>query len=158
MKNILYLLMLLPLALLGGCNDDDDLPEVQIYTELGNVVYHNDVAFVVKDTPLEITSISVKGVGSPALITSVSYYWDGYRLGWNNLAPFSVTIPAALMTEGHHTLGITAEVAQEGKSLGIVATNYMVNAVASEADLPETPDIPDNSDNPTNPDTPGTPE
>lgn len=137
MKKLIYLLMLLPLAMLGGCHDDDDIPDVNVSISLRDVVVDGNVIYTVKDTPLKITSISVQGVGSRALVTSVAYYWDGVRIGWNPIAPFSATIAGALVPEGNHVLGISMEVAQEGKALGFCATTYNVKAVENEDALPE---------------------
>lgn len=115
MKKLLYLLMLLPLAMLGGCHDDDDIPDVNVSISLRDVVVDGNVIYTVKDTPLKITSISVQGVGSRALVTSVAYYWDGVRIGWNPIAPFSATIAGALVPEGNHVLGISMVSHRRGK-------------------------------------------
>lgn len=137
MKKLLYLLLLLPLAMLGGCHDDDDIPDVNVSIALDNVVVDGNVIYTVKETPLKITSISVQGVGSRALVTSVAYFWDGIRIGWSPVAPFAATIAGDVIPAGNHVLGISMEVAQEGKSLGFCAVTYNVKAVESESDLPE---------------------
>lgn len=95
------------------------------------------VIYVVSGTPLEITSISATGNGSKALVTSATYYWDNFRVGWSPLAPFSATFGPSYTTEGNHLLGISMEIAQEGKSLGFTAVTYNLKAVGSEDDLPE---------------------
>lgn len=137
MKKLFYLLLALPLLALGSCHDEDDIPDVNVSITLDNVVVKGNVIYTVQETPLDITSISVEGVGSRALVTSVTYFWDGIRIGWNPLAPFSATIPGNAVSEGNHVLGISMEVAQEGKPLGFCATTYNVKAVAGTDDLPE---------------------
>lgn len=137
MKKLLYPLLLLPLGLLGGCSDDDDLPNVNLSITFDNAVVDGSVIYVVSGTPLEITSISATGNGSKALVTSATYYWDNFRVGWSPLAPFSATFGPSYTTEGNHLLGISMEIAQEGKSLGFTAVTYNLKAVGSEDDLPE---------------------
>ena len=137
MKKLLYILLLLPLAFLGSCNDDDDTPNVNIEITLGNAVRDNNVVYIVKDTPFEIKSIVAQGIGSKALITNVSYYWDYLRVGWNPIAPFNRTFDTSYATVGTHILSITCEVAQEGKSLGVAAASFNVKVVDSVEELPE---------------------
>lgn len=137
MKKLLYTLFLLPLLFSGACSDDDDLPEVNVEVTFDNVVASGNSLYIVKDTPFTITSISAKGIGSKALVTSASYYWDNFRIGWNAVAPFGVEFNPALSTVGDHLLGISAEIAQEGKSLGVTAVTATVKVVETEEDLPD---------------------
>lgn len=137
MKKLIYLILLLPAMLLAGCNDENDLPDVNLTITFDNAVVDGSVIYVVKDTPLEILSISASGNGSKALVTSATYYWDNFRVGWSPLAPFSATFGPTYTTEGNHLLGLSMEIAQEGKSLGFAAVTYNVKAVDSEEDLPD---------------------
>lgn len=137
MKKLLYLLMLLPLAFFGSCHDDNDVPNVDINVNLNNVVLDNNIVYIVKDTPFEITSIVANGIGSKALITNVSYYWDNIRVAWSPVAPFNRTFDTSYTQPGTHILALTCEVAQEGKSLGITAMSFNVKVVDSADELPE---------------------
>lgn len=137
MKKLIYLLFLLPLALLGSCSDDDDLPNVDLTISFDNVAADGSVIYVVKGEPFEVTSVSVKGIGSKALVTSVTYYWDYLCLGTLPVAPFCYKFGTDYTHTGNHLLGMTIEVAQEGKSLGFTGALYHVKVVDSVDDLPE---------------------
>ena len=97
MKLKMYLALLaMGMLSLQGCNDDDDdLPDVNLSITFNNAVADGSVIYVVKETPLEITSITATGNGSKALVTSATYYWDNFRVGWSPIAPFNAKKPAS---------------------------------------------------------------
>ncbi len=137
MKKLLYLLLLAPFLLLASCSDDNDVPDVDIIVKMNNVVIDNNVVYLVKDSPFEITEISVTGNGSKAIVTSVSYYWDNIRVAWNPIAPFRRSFDTSYATLGNHTFAVNCEVAQVDKSLGFAAAAFNVKVVDSAKDLPE---------------------
>lgn len=121
----------------ASCSDDNDAPDVDITINMNNVVIDNNVVYLVKDTPFEITDISVKGNGSKAIVTSVSYFWDNIRIAWNPIAPFNRTFETSYATTGNHTFAVNCEVAQVDKSLGFAAAVFNVKVVDSADELPE---------------------
>lgn len=128
---------MLPALLLTSCHDaGDDLPDVNITIEFDNVVVKDPIIYVVKNTPLRIKSVSCTGNGSKALVTSVAYYWDFLKVGWSPIAPFSATFGEQYTQLGNHILGVSMEIAQEGKALGFSVIRYNVKAVDSVDDIP----------------------
>lgn len=129
--------MLLPLALLASCHDDDDVPNVDLYVSFDNVAVKNNVIYAVKDSAIRVTDVSVQGVGSKAMVTSVTYFWDNLRVGWSPVTPFEAVLSPAVQTVGNHLFGLNAEIAQVDKSLGFITTNFDVKVVETVEELPD---------------------
>lgn len=137
MKKILYLLLVMPMLLLAGCKDDDDVPNVDLSIALDNVVVKENTIYIVEGTTLSVTGVTCQGIGSNAILTSVTYYWDEVRNPPMVISPFAFNIDPSVMPVGHHTLGLYINVAQEGKSMGYIAMSIDVIVVESEEDLPD---------------------
>lgn len=141
MKKIIYLLMLavLPIAL-TACHDDDDLPQVDFTLTIEGGAYSNGTLYVVQGENLTISGITVTNVesGKGAMISSASYYWDGYYLGAAIQPPYGFEIETTDLTPlGGHTLEIVSPLYAVDKSLATAVLVYTVEVVESAADFPE---------------------
>ncbi len=136
MKKFLYLLLLLPLGLFASCDDGNDVPDVDIDVTFDNVVKEDGVLYVVQDKGFAVRSVTCEGIGSNALISSVTYYWDYIDGLFSFVAPFTQVFDTSATPLGNHILRLNMEVLQEGKSLGFAIVEYKVKVVASEEDIP----------------------
>lgn len=137
MKKLIYLLLLLPLAMLGGCHDDDDLPNVDVTVNYDNVVRADDgTIYVVAGTNLDIKDLSIKGVGGNAAIVSMEYWWNGGVFAWDPYGPFVVDINTTGMKASRNTLTLYLDIAQVDKTLAFGVISVPVVVVESADDLP----------------------
>ena len=138
MKKLLYLLLLLPLGFLTSCHDDDDNVNVNLLVAFNNVAVTDEGAlYAVQDTPITIEGVTCQGIGSTAVVTDVTYYWDNLVLFVPPFAPYGGTFDTAVQTPGKHLFGVNAQIAQEGKALGFAAIGKAINIVATAEELPE---------------------
>ena len=138
MKKLIYLLFLLPLAMLASCHDDDDLPNVDITVTFDNVVANDQgVIYVVQGEELDVQSVTCVGLGGKnAAVTSVQYTWNGQVLQWNPFAPYKIEIDTSYALVGNHSLTLYMDVAQVDKTLAYSVISIPVVVVATADELP----------------------
>lgn len=137
---LLPLMLCLPFATITSCSDDDDLPDVNLSIEIDGGKAVGEVIYVVKGETLKITSVNITNneQGKNALITSATYFLDGFRLGTVILPPFPYDITFEReQSVGDHNLEILCDVAAEGKALGIALISYHVKVVEDASDIPD---------------------
>ena len=140
MKKLLYLLLLLPLGFMVSCSSEDDLPDVDIAVSFDNVVSAENTLYVVQGDTLKVKGVAVRGNDNKnAIITNVSYMWDGLLVTWNPIAPFGVNIMMDFPKPGRHVLSIYMDIAQEDKSLAYGILEYKVTVVGDSTELPAGP-------------------
>ncbi len=130
---------------LASCNDDDDLPNVDISLTVDKGTVVDGTIYCVAGDTIQIASINVvnNDAGKAATVTNVNYYWDGMYYAPAVFAPFGMTFPISEeATVGNHSIGITATVLAVDKSIATAALNYPVKIVASADDIPATTDSP----------------
>ncbi len=141
MKKFIYLfLMLIPAFALVSCSDDDDLPNVDFNITFENAVEHDGALYVVQGETFEITGITVvnKEEGKGALITSASYYWNGYFQGTNPVSPFAFALDTAEgVPVGKHALDISCPLYAVDKSPAVAVVYFPVYVVASADEIPD---------------------
>ena len=118
-----FLLSLLPVAALlmfASCDDDNDLPNVDISFTFDNARTDNGTVYVVEGDTLHLGGI-------PAPLLNISY-----------TTPFAfdmeMDVPAS---EKPYTLSMIANVFQVDKTIATAQCNIPVMVVASEEDIPE---------------------
>lgn len=137
MKKLSYLFYLILVLCATGCDKDNDMPDVNVLLELDNAIEVDNEIYVIKDTPIEISSVEAEGIGSTALITNVTYFIDGIRVAFSPIAPFRMVFDTEYARPGRHILALNCEVAQEGKSLGFVMVSTTINVIDDSESLPE---------------------
>lgn len=162
MKKLFYLLLMLPLAFVASCSDDDDLPQVDLTLTLSGVTQYDDVFYAVKaetpDTETEVATSDTEdgkddetlpeGVitidsftaqsltNKNAAVANVSFFIDGLFVPPSFDTSYLCAISTANLPVGTHTLSVTANVLQVDKSIANAALNYPLKIVASADDLP----------------------
>lgn len=145
MKKIFYLILLLiPSLALTSCHDDDDIPNVDFNIALDeNATEVNGDIYVLEGQNFSITGISVTNLDSNkgALITSASYYWNGYYLATNIQPNYGYTFNLENTPVGKYRLEIECPVYAADKSPATAVVFINVYIVASADDIPAgTPD------------------
>ncbi len=128
----------LPLAL-ASCQDDNDLPDVDFTLAVDGAVNADGMLYVVRGETLAIKSITVtnKESGKAAMISSASYYWDGYYLGVSVQPPYGFEIETTDGTvPGRHTLEIVSPLFAVDKTLATAVLVYDVKVVPTAEDIP----------------------
>ncbi len=126
---------------LASCNDDDDLPNVDISLTVDKGTVVDGTIYAVAGDTIQIASIDVVNneAGKSATVTNVNYYWDGMYYAPAVFAPFGMTFPISEdATEGNHAIGITATVLAVDKSIATAALSYPVVIVESADQIPTT--------------------
>lgn len=139
MKKFLFLLLALPLiAILSSCNDEKNIPDVNVGFTYSGATEVNGTLYAVQGDTLQIDSVyctPVQGT-KPALVANVTYQLDGLPLAYNPVSPFKLSLLTGTMPTGSHVLGLRMTVLQEGKSIGTVWLPIKIAVVANSAEVP----------------------
>lgn len=140
MKKLLFLLLALPLlGLAVSCDDDDNLPKVDITFSYTNGTVVGSQVYVVKPDTLYIDGISVKAVNTDHEATIaglVTYYIDGQMPGLV-VSPYErIPIVTEGLSIGQHNLSVAMNVAEEGCALASAVAGVRFNVVADSTDIP----------------------
>ena len=124
---------------MASCNNDTDLPDVNITLDVtkGSVV--GDTIYVAQGDTIDVAKVVVtnKEEGKEAAVANVTYYWDGYYYAPSVFAPFGMIFPTSESTPlGAHSIDITCNVLAVDKSLASAVVRFPVKVVASEEDIP----------------------
>ena len=141
MKNLLYLLLLLPLALVtASCDDDDNkVPDVSINTSIEGGVYKDGVIYVVQGTPLVLEVSLDNHTDKDGQLGVITFYWDHYLAGQAVTVPYTFEIPTASQPVGTHLLQAEMPVYVVDYPICVGYFGYQVKIVASADDLPDVP-------------------
>lgn len=140
MKKLIYLLFLLPLAIFSSCNNDDDLPNVDLKLTLSGVAQNpSNSQFVIEQgQPATIDGLTAVNSSSnkPASVVNIRYFIDGVMLFGTEEAPFSGVIPTEYLSAGVHYINIDATILQVDKSIAFGHIQVPITVVDSEEGLP----------------------
>lgn len=143
MKKLLYLLLVIPFAMMvSSCSDDNDLPNVDITMTFDNAAVKDGSVYVLADDVFSITGLTTKAVDSnqQSAIVNVKYFWNGIPapgLTWSSF-PMEVNMEEMpLVEKGANILGLQATLLETDKSMAYTAINLPIVAVENEEALPE---------------------
>ena len=121
------------------CDDEKNLPDVDVSITVDGGVSVDNVIYVVKGDTLKVESINVtnREQGKTAVITSATYYWDGLPAGISVTPPFGAKFVTKNMALGKHLLQIQSPVYAVDKSVGMLYMGYNVELVEDAADIPD---------------------
>ncbi|MDE6770436.1 MAG: hypothetical protein K2J78_12000 [Muribaculaceae bacterium] len=144
MKKLFYLLLLMPLAFLASCNNDDDFPQVDLKVTLSNVYQDptTDKFYYVEDeeaAPVIIDGLSAVGVdNNNAAVANVFYSLNNrVPLVWaTEEEPTKPYIAPADLFEGVNYINISATVLQVDKSMAQCYLDVPLYVVSSTDKLP----------------------
>lgn len=137
MKKYIYLLlMLMPVLAFTSC-DDDELPDVSVSVVLDGCYRNGNTLYVVQGDDLEVEAVTLINNGDDnAIIGSVGYFWDSFRIGTAVSAPYSFEIDTANAQPGTHLFQFEASVFAVDYEPCEAYISYDVVIVPDEDDIP----------------------
>lgn len=136
MKKLFYLL-LVPLAFLMSCSDDNDVKEVNMTLTLSGVTQYDNTFYTVVGENIVIDSFTAKAEnGKDAGFANVVYYLNGMPLDSGLGVPFDGVISTENLTPGTYTLSMAGKLLVVDSSVMNFAASYKIVVVESQEDLP----------------------
>ena len=142
MKKLLYLLLVIPFAMMVSSCTNDNLPNVDITMSFDDAVVKDGTVYVVQDSVFSITGLSTKAVDSnqQSAIVNVRYFWNGYPAPELTWSPLPMEINMANMPvspSGKAVLGLNATLLETDKSMSYCTLEIPIKAVEKVEDLPD---------------------
>ena len=143
MKKLLYLLLVLPFAMMiSSCSNDDDLPNVDVKIEFDNAAVKDGNVYVVTDPIPQITGITTKAVGSDkaTALVNIDYFWNYIPAPGLTFGSYPLDINVAewpLVEKGANALDLNGKLLEVDKSIANFTVTIPVIVVDSEEDLPD---------------------
>ena len=137
MKKLLYLLLVLPFAMMiSSCSSDNDLPNVNVSMTFDNAAEKDGSIYVVQDSVFSITGLTTKAVDSnkQSAIVNVKYFWNGLPAPDLTWSGFPMEIKLA--EEGRNVLSLQATLLEVDKSMAFATINVPIVAVDKVENLP----------------------
>lgn len=136
MKKLIYLFLALPLFMVS-CDDDKDLPNVDVYATFEGGTQIDDVYYVVQGEEFQVTAMNlVNHDDKEAALGGVRYYWDYMPIGTTVTSPYAITIDTDQIPVGNHLLTAEMPIYAVGYS---ICTGYIakkIKIVAEQEDIP----------------------
>ena len=138
MKKLFYLMMLALPMIFVACDDDDNLPRVDITVDFDNVANVDGVLYIVRGDSLIVNSINVTNLesGKKAIATSAIYYLDGIRIGASIFSPFYYRFPTENLEPDSYRFSIETEIFAVDKTPAVALLSYYLTVVESKEDIP----------------------
>ncbi|MDE5568128.1 MAG: hypothetical protein K2J12_06770 [Muribaculaceae bacterium] len=139
MKKFYYfLLMALPMFFFASCDDEKNLPDVEVSIQIDGGVRVDGIIYVVQGETFSVEAINVENLekGKNALITSATYSWDYRYVGVSVTPPFGAEFNTENMELGEHLLQIECPLYAVDKSPANLYMAYKVQIVESVDDIP----------------------
>ncbi len=144
MKKFLALILgcvALPLAL-TSCDDDNDLPDVDVTVNFDSSVHSDDRdLYEEKGEPITVRSIEVaiRDAGKKAIATAAIYYLNGARIGASVVSPLAFTYPTENLPVGTYDFNVEVEILAVDKTPAFGVLGYKMHVVDNISDIPGEP-------------------
>lgn len=120
MKKLIYLLLMLPLAILASCTNEENLPDVDLTVSLSNVSKVDNTIYALEDSTIYIDGTTVKSLNHHAAeISGIQYFIDNY-VNWIMSdplqKPYKAQINKGTLPEGSYDLLVEGKVYQGDSS------------------------------------------
>lgn len=141
MKKLLYLLLLLPLTLVGvSCDDDDNrIPDVSVKTTIEGGVFHDNTIYVVQGEVLKINVALENHTDKDGQMGVVTFFWDHYLAGQAVTVPYQFEVNTANQPVGTHLLQAEMPIYVVDYPICTGYFDYNVKIVPTADDMPEPP-------------------
>lgn len=139
MKRLYYLILLaLPIVFAASCDDDNNLPDVDVSMSIDGAVNIDGTLYAVQGDTIKINGITVTNneEGKSAIITSATYSWDYRVIGVSVTPPYGANIATNNVPLGAHLLQVECPLYAVDKSPSIMFFGYKVVVVPSADDIP----------------------
>lgn len=142
MKKLLYLLLVLPFAMMiTSCSDDNDLPNVDVTVAFDNAAVKDGTVYAVEDSVLQITGITTKAVDSnkESALVNILYFWNNIPAPNLTFGSYPLNInleEMPLVEKGANGLELNGKLLEVDKSIANFYLNIPVMVVDSVEDLP----------------------
>lgn len=140
MKKLYYFFLLaLPMLFMASCDDDNNLPDVDVSVKIDGAVNIEGILYAVQGDTLSIESITVvnREEGKSAIITSASYSWDYRYAGVSVTPPYGAKFATENMAVGPHLLQIECPLFAVDKSAAVLFFAYKVIIVENADEIPD---------------------
>ncbi len=143
MKKLLYLLLVLPFAMMiTSCSNDNDLPNVDVTISFDNAAVKDGTVYVVTDPIPQITGITTKAVGSDkaTALVNIDYLWNYIPAPGLTFGSYPLDINVAewpLVNKGTNRLNLNGKLLEVDKSIANFSLEIPFVVVDSEENLPD---------------------
>lgn len=142
MKKLYYLsLLVAPMLFAASCDDDNNLPDVDVSVEISGGERVDGAIYVVAGDILSIDAINVvnREEGKSAIITEAAYSWDYGPALFSVVPPYGASFVTNENMVGRHLLQIQCPLLAEDKSAAMMHMSYNVMVVSDEEGIPSGP-------------------
>lgn len=145
MKRLYYLLLALPLLVgFTACDDNDDVPPVDVTVTLNGAAVVDGIVYVVQPDGFSVESVNLINNGTKnAVLGSVVYIWDYRRVGESVIQPYAFDFNTSASQLGNHLFQVEAAVYAVDYSPCVALVTMPVKVVASVDDIPSGSEITD---------------
>lgn len=124
-----------------SCDDDDNLPDVDVSINISNGVRVDGSIYVVAGDTLSIDAINVtnKDKDKSAIITEAAYSWDYGPVFYSVTPPYGARFATNENMVGAHLLQIQCPIYAVDKSPAMMYMSYKIAVVKDAQDIPSGP-------------------
>lgn len=138
MKRIFsYLFMVLPMLMITSCDDDHDLPPVNVTIDVSGVTVVDNDLYVVQEDGFEVDAVNLENHSNKnAVIGATSYFWDGWHVGTTAQAPFAFEFNMDETQIGAHLFQVECSIYAVDYAPAVAQLGYKIHVVESADDIP----------------------
>lgn len=137
MKKLFLMMLAVPFLMATSCDDDNDLPNVDVAVNFQDVTRVDDVIYVVQGEPLTVESITLEDhTKKGAVIGGAEFFWDYEHLLSTIVQPYKMTLDTEGILVGNHLFQIAISIYAVDYSPCEGYMAYKVKVVESADDIP----------------------